>query len=552
MLSIDEFGQDRIAVSGDTYFFRDILKALPGRKWEPEEKKWSFPRTAHSYRLLTTLFPEAVVRSTLVDLSAKVWLLDEAMRSKTSKTLEMPGSKTRSWLHQTQSFWFAENRLAAQGGAMLALDMGTGKSKVAIDLVNHFQCQRILITCPVSVMDVWPDEFERHSEMAAAVHVCDRKHSVARRVREASDFLVVRDLPDHIKVVVINHEAIWRAPFGKWALEEDFDMIILDESHRAKSAGGKLSRYLGRWPSQSHQTYRLALTGTPCPHSIDDMYGQARFIDPSVHGTNHQVYKAQYMMMGGYGNYQVVGFKNTDDWWEKFHSMAIQVKADDVLDLPEAVHTNRYCTLEGEELDAYKDMKDLLVAKVKDGTITASNALVKYMRLAQIVQGVTTDTMGNEIVLGDSKCNLLIDTLKDIDKNEPVVVFCRFRCDLRSIGAAARACGRQCFELSGDANELAAWKEAAEYGPVIAVQLQAGGVGISMVQAKYCIYMSKDFSLGNYEQSLARVHRPGQDRNVTYIHLVAKGTIDETINKALAQRKDVVEAILAGAHREED
>lgn len=553
MLTIDEF-DGRISAAGSTFQFRDILKSLPGNKWHPKEKVWSFPRTVSSYRMLNALFPNAVVRSTLVDLEQKVTLLDEAMKAKCA-TLGLPAfdSATVPWTHQRQAFWFAAKRMEAQGGAMLALDMGTGKSKVAIDLVNYFKCKRILITCPSSVLEVWPDEFRKHSPVAYNVHVCDRKHNIPRRMEEAE---IAFDNPMYMyHVVVVNHEAVWRKPFGEWALQQGFDMIIVDESHRAKTASGKLSRYLGRWPGKQPNTYRLGLTGTPTPHSIDDMYAQARFIDPSVWGTSHQVYKSQYMKMGGYGNYQVVGFKNTDDWHDKFHGLAIQVKADDVLDLPEAVHTTRYCELSGSERDIYGAMKLDFVAKVKDGTVTAANALVKLLRLAQIVQGTVRDEMGRDIEFGDSKSKLLYDILaNEIPEDEPVVVFCRFRCDLRNIKREAEDSGRGCFELSGDRNELALWKKACEKGEgaVLGVQIQAGGVGISMVQAKYCVYMSKDFSLGNYEQSLARVHRPGQNRNVTYIHLVAKNTIDETINSALAERKNTVEAIIAGIQEEDE
>lgn len=551
MLCIDEF-EGNLSVGGDTYYVRDALKNLPGNRWDPDSKRWLFPRTVTTYQMLTAVFPEAEVRSTVVDLEKKVQLLDEAMAAKTANDLPQPTSLTKAWAHQLAAYWFAVKRMEAQGGAMLALDMGCGKSKVAIDIGTYFNAKKIIITCPTSVMDVWPEEFRAHYPWDVEVHLCDRKHSIERRTKEAEEFL--SGDANHLRVVVVNHEAIWRKPFGDWALAAGFNMIIVDESHRAKSAGGKLSRYLGRWPNlaDTKGTYRIALTGTPCPHSIDDMYGQARFIDPSVWGTNHQVYKSQYMIMGGYGKYKVIGFKNQDDWNRKFHDIAIQVKADDALDLPEAVHTTRYCDLDDDERRAYVQMKEDFVADVKNGVITASNALVKLLRLAQIVQGTVTDQMGDKVIVGDSKARLLEEVLTDeIQKDEPVVVFCRFKCDLENIRMVCSDADRECYELSGDENRLRSWKQRCNdgVGAVLAVQIQAGGVGISMVQAKYCIYMSKDFSLGNYEQSLARVQRPGQKRNVTYIHLVARGTIDEVINKALAERKDTVETIIGWAGR---
>jgi len=76
------------------------------------------------------------------------------------------------------------------------------------------------------------------------------------------------------------------------------------------------------------------------------------------------------------------------------------------------------------------------------------------------------------------------------------------------------------------------------------VQMQAGGVGIDLSKARYCIYFSVGFSLGDYEQSLARVHRPGQKNKVFYIHIITTNTVDEKIYAALEQKKDVINTII--------
>ena len=81
---------------------------------------------------------------------------------------------------------------------------------------------------------------------------------------------------------------------------------------------------------------------------------------------------------------------------------------------------------------------------------------------------------------------------------------------------------------------------------VLAVQIQSGGTGIDLTRARYCVYLSAGYSLGDYEQSLARVHRPGQSRSVHYYHLVAQGTVDEKVYEALRNRKQVVESVLSG------
>lgn len=542
-----EHGQ-RLAVRNAPFSYKDILKALPGSRWDPVIKAWHYPPTADCFNRIVTLFPEGCLDATVMHLSDVANLLKVAEDSKTADSLPQPRlRKTDMWQHQLRAYWYAQYRLMAQGGAMLALDMGTGKSKVAIDLIHNMTepNELVLITCPTSVLAVWEEEFAKHTPHRwneTDVLVLPRSLSVAKRLRLAQEFAAkVNNCGP--KVIVINHEAVWRQPFKDWALKQKWAFGVVDESHRAKSPGGVFSRFLSTLRSRCR--YRLALTGTPAPHSPLDLYAQFRWTDPSVFGESNAAFRARYANLKHMGNYDIVlGFKNTEEMNEKFHQGAIQVKARECLDLPESQHVVRTCELSDAEWKAYSEMRQDMLVLVAEGAITAKNALAKLMRLAQITQGVVRTEDGKEVEIGNSKIELLRDVLEDI--NEPVVVFCRFKSDLARIGTIANSMERPAFELSGDRNELEYWKASCAGGApaVLAVQLQAGGVGISMVQARYCIYLSVDFNLGNYDQSAARVLRPGQERNVTYIHLVAEGTIDQTIYDALSQRKDIVEAIL--------
>lgn len=532
----------RLAIREAPYSYKDILKALPGASWDPNIKAWHYPATASSFMKLRTLFPKSTLDHTACILEGVANLLEVAERCKSGEfELSQPSiRKTDGWKHQLRAYWFALYRLQAQGGAMLALDMGTGKSKVTIDLINNMRNEDrrpTLVMCPTSVINVWKSEWERHSPVGQILCL-PKGMSVTRRTAMAKEFLEV----NNCGVVVINHEGVWRSPFKEFALSMEWNFGIVDESHRAKAPGGVFSKFLKTLRSRCR--YRLDLTGTPAPHSPLDLYAQARFIDPSVFGDSNANFRARYAVVKHMGNYDIVlGYKNKEELNDKFHTMAIQIKARECLDLPEAQHVMRSCELGTAEARAYKEMKKDMIVLVQQGAVTAKNALAKLMRLAQITQGVVKTEDGKEVEIGRSKIELLRDVLEDL--NEPVVVFCRFKSDLQRTGEVAEELEKPHYELSGEVNELDEWKEACADSPaVLAVQLQAGGVGISMVEARYCVYLSVDFNLGNYDQSAARVLRPGQEKNVTYIHLVAEGTIDETIYNALSKRKDIVEAIL--------
>jgi SNF2 family DNA or RNA helicase len=181
------------------------------------------------------------------------------------------------------------------------------------------------------------------------------------------------------------------------------------------------------------------------------------------------------------------------------------------------------------------------------GTVTAANALTKLLRLAQITGGSVPVTNDDDSVhvtqVGSEKAEALEDLLDGLAMDEPVVVFCRFRADLDQIRRVTESLGRKYGELSGRVNSLDQWQRGQQ--DVLGVQIQAGGVGIDLTRACYVVYWSVGYSLGEYEQSLARAHRPGQDRTVTVYHLIAENTVDGKIYKALDQKKDIIQSILS-------
>ena len=149
------------------------------------------------------------------------------------------------------------------------------------------------------------------------------------------------------------------------------------------------------------------------------------------------------------------------------------------------------------------------------------------------------------------KAKLLQEFLESIDPAEKVVVFCRFRHDLEEVQRVSSLLGRASGELSGSANDL-----EGGYLPdainVLGAQLQAGGLGVNLSSARYCVFYSVGYNLADYLQAKARVHRGGQERPVTYVHLIADNTMDDRVYRALADKKDVVDEILAFIKRERE
>lgn len=445
------------------------------------------------------------------------------------------------WQHQRTALNFCLERPAA----MLAMAMGTGKSRVVVELIKARNHQRILIVCPKSVLQVWPKEFLKYTSGEYFVYPLT-KGTVAEKAREAKTLL---DSWQGIRpvVLIINYESAREEAFASFALKAKFDLVVADESHRIKAPAGTTARFFYQLGKVA--PHRLALSGTPLAHSPLDAFGQYKFLSPSIFGTSYTSFRARYCVMDALAKFpKILRYQNLDDLHRKFYSIAYRVTSD-VIDLPAAQHLFRYCELGDKARRVYRSLEREFYAEVESGQVTIKNALVKLLRLQQITGGHLRTDDGQNLAIDDAKLELLQETLEEIDPAEPIVIFARFTADLQAIRRAVEECGLTTGELSGHANDLAEWQEGKTQ--VLVVQVQSGAAGIDLTRARYCLYFSLGFSLGDYEQSLARVRRPGQTRPVTYIHLLCEHSIDGKVYKALASHQEVVTAILEGAQHEQ-
>lgn len=525
-----------VEVAGDTirvtapYTMTVALKAIPGARFDSANRAWVYPASPHvAQALARVLAADPSMTSgrkwdALVDAAAAE---QQANGAKDAADLpEIPGLAGESWEHQRRAYAFANGRT----GTMLAMKMGSGKSRVAVGLMR--QASSTLVLCPLSVVPVWPAEIRKHApDWQPIVAALDSGSVVDKR-----DVLVRTFYRDdgHPRVVIVNYDSARMDPLGKWLTSKNWDLVILDESHRVKAPGGRTSMFVARLRDRARK--RVALTGTPMAHSPLDLYGQYRFLDPGIFGTSYVRFKGTYANVVNVGFPKIVGWRNMDDLNARFHSAAYVFDGD--LGLPEATHVERYGVLEDGAARGYRELEEDLYTRVESGEVTAANALVLLLRLAQLTGGWLRDESGDWHEVSRAKADLLSETLEGIGA-EPVVVVCRFQHDMDTVHVRAAKLGLTSAELSGRRKELEAWQRGD--AQVLAVQIQAGGVGISLVRARYMVLYSVGYSLSDFDQVLARVHRPGQHHPVTYVHLTIRGTVDESIRKALEERRDLVE-----------
>lgn len=446
--------------------------------------------------------------------------------------------KTKPWPHQVKAFEFAMQHR----GCLLPLKMGRGKSLVAIKVAEAMQARSILIIVPATAMGVWPREFEYHSSIKTNVVVLNKKSDDTKaKIRRATDALIMGQAMGQPVAIVVNYETAIRPDFQNFMLKRLWDLIIADEIHRAKDPTGATGKMFGKLGFVGKR--KLGLSGTPLPHSKLDAFSQFRFLDPRVFGMNYVEFRTRFAKMHALFPGKVQDWLNEEEFNEKFSSISFY---DDGLggpELPEYTDTTITCELSQKAQRLYDEMERELITEVEAGVVTAANALVKIIRLQQICSGFvkTEDEVIQDV--DDAKENMLMGLLEDIAPGDPVVVFSWYKHDLAVARRVAERFGRRYGEISGDRTDLTEHSKMPDWVDLMGVQLQSGGVGIDLTRACYGIYYSPCFNGALMEQSLKRIHRPGQSRTCHFYRIVAENTIDRAVYGTLGQRQEVVDSV---------
>ena len=458
------------------------------------------------------------------------------------------------WRHQAAALEHTLER--GIDGTLLAMDMGTGKTRVAVEALRELASEgyaiRALVICPKAVIQTWQRELTYWWPEGDPLAVIARKGKTEADVKA----LLRADAWDNHYAFVVNYESVARVGKMREAVERvKWDAIICDEAHRLKAHNGTTSRWIAALVKRQPSAVRIALTGTPLPHNHLDAFGLMRFVNPEVFGDSFYRFRSRYTRPAeGWAEYHDPSCIKTKDRNDiiglmpnRLGELAVRmapatfrVDAREVIDLPEVVEQTVTAALPRDGVKAYRAMERDFVAKFESGELaTASNAAVAVMRLQQIANGVTRDTdTGRPLLVHSAKEDVLVDLLRDLPPR-PVVVFCRFIADIGAVGRAAEEAGREHEALWGERNGIEAWREMP--AGVLAVQVQAGGVGIDLTNADTMIWFARPWSLGQYDQAKARLVRPlppgAVDRRGRVLSIVIDSTVDggATIDGAIGE-----------------
>lgn len=418
--------------------------------------------------------------------------------------------------------------------AAVFLEMGLGKSVITLtalfDLIlDQFVIGKVLVIAPLRVArDTWPSEIQKWD------HLKGLKYSVV--VGTAAERKAA--LMQQADIYIINRENVdWLV--NKSGIPFRFDMIVIDELSSFKSYQAK--RFKSLLKVRPFVKRIVGLTGTPSSNGLMDLWAEFRVLDLGQRlGRYITHYRNAYFTPDKRNAEIIFSYKPLpgaeEQIYKRIGDVTISMKSCDYLKLPECVINEVPVYMSEKEQEVYDRFRDDMVAKIKGKEIDAVNAAVLSEKLLQMANGAVYDDEKNSLLIHDRKLDALEDLIEGAN-GKPVLVAYWYQHDAERIKSRF------------DVREIKTSKDITDWNngdiPVAIVHPASAGHGLNLqTGGSTLIWFGLTWSLELYQQTNARLHRQGQTDTVIIHHIIAKGTIDENVMKALRQKEKTQNALI--------
>ncbi|WP_411679875.1 SNF2-related protein [Clostridium thailandense] len=419
--------------------------------------------------------------------------------------------------------------------AGLLMDMGLGKTVCTLTAIkeliyNYFDIVKALVIAPLRVAeDTWTVEAEKWDHLK---HLKISKILGTEKERRAA-------LNIKADIYVINREnVVWlvKECGKKWS----FDMVVVDELSSFKSPKSQRFKALRKVGAKRI----VGLTGTPSPNGLMDLWSEIYLLDQGERlGRTLTSYREQYFMPDKRNQNIIFSYKPKEEAeeviYKKLSDICISMKAEDYLELPERIDNIISVKLQKDEEEKYKKFEKELLLPLKDSDIVANNAAVLTNKLLQFANGAIYDENDEVVEIHNEKLKALEEII-EAASGKPVLIFYAYKHDRDRL--------KKYFK---NAKELKTSEDIKKWNngeiEIMLVHPASAGHGLNLqAGGNIIIWFGLTWSLELYQQANARLYRQGQKQNVIIHHLVAKGTIDDDVMKAL-ENKSVGQEVLLQA-----
>lgn len=421
----------------------------------------------------------------------------------------------------------------------LFLDMGLGKTISTLTAVDRlmfedYTVRTVLVIAPKRVAeDTWPDEVKKWTHLQhlkVSVIAGDPKKRKKALEQQADIYVIGRD-NIHWLVDLLGK---------KWM----FDMVVVDEFSGFKSPDSRrfksLKKVIG-FPSRV-----VGLTGTPTPNGLLDLWSQIYLLDQGQRlGRTFSEYRTRFFTPAGYittpngqmrASDYVPNSGAEDKIWELISDICISMKSEDYLELPDFFPVTRKVRLSAAAMRQYKTLERDLLLSLDDADVVAGSAAVLANKLLQASSGAVYDEFEKAQFIHTDMVEALKEVVEEADGN--ILLFYNFKHDVTQILNHIPEA-----EVLKTKEDFIRWNEkGVKLG---LVHPASAGHGLNLQSGGHiCVWYGVTWNLEYYQQANKRLHRQGQERPVTAIHLIPEGTIAEDVMIRLDKKTMTQDSLL--------
>ena len=513
----------------------ELMRSLPIRFYHKDTKEWEVPIDKIEY--IKSQIPRKTVK------------IISNLNENNNDSNYIPKSfsfKTTPFSHQIDGFKYG----LCHNKWLLGDEQGLGKTKQVIDIAvakklqhNYKHC--LIICCVNSLKWNWFNEVNTHSNESPYIlgMRCKKgKWSVKGNKEKLEDLKLLHLNRSYF--IITNVESL-RVPeisneINKLCKENQINMIAVDEIHKCNNHTSQQSRGL----LNINADINIAMTGTPLMNKPTDLYLPLKWLGYENH--SYYAFEKHYCIKGGFGGYEVIGYKNLDELQEKLNKIMLRRLKSDVLDLPDKVFIDEYVEMSNKQQKIYNEVFDDIKSNI-DMIKIAANPLAQLIRLRQATgyTGILSSTIQES-----AKLDRLEQLVEDsVNNNQKVVVFSNWT-QMTDI-IYKRLKNYNPSIITGDANvndrQLMVDKfQNNNKCKVIIGTIGAMGTGLTLTAGTVVIFVDEPWTKASFNQAVDRCHRIGTKDNITIYNLLTKNTIDERIHEIVAKKGMLSDALVDG------
>lgn len=446
--------------------------------------------------------------------------------------------KLRPYQEAAADFLYEHDR------AMVLAPVGAGKTALTIaamsDLERKGYCRWLVLAPKRVAQHVWPVEIPKWSTNLRPI--------VAMGTPKQRAYAFHWPVETDANVVITNYDNLqWLATTlakSKATLATlGFSGVVFDELTRLKNPSGK--RFKALLPILDGVKFRWGLTGSFTSNGLEDVFGQCKIIDQRLLGRSKGAFLQEHFILTNpdYGQ------------WEPRHGALERVMAKikpATFVLEPGVYKDKLPPLHTVEMrcdmdrTCYEEMKKEFRLEFATTEILAVNAAVVTGKLQQLAAGFIYDTVttpnpnspGKWIVtqtplwLSDHKLDLLDEILEENQHANTLIAYTY----QEELAALQRKYPQ--LETLDNPNVIDRWNDGKVR--LLAVHPKSAGHGLNLqFGGCHIVFFSLPWSLELYEQTIGRLHRSGQTKDVWCYVLLTNNTVDEKIWAALHDKRAI-------------